>query len=346
MNKQTERKQNLRLIIETLRKQGPVAQVRLKEYCGLQASTVSYLINDLKQSNLVVDIGKEVTQGRVGKPGNVVGLNNEEAAFLGMYVEDTVLHTYLVGIDGTTLHSGCMEYAPWDVEKMIFSTISKELGSNSNIRGIGIAIKAIVYNDGRIKSGTRQGKEQADGAWNMMDLASDLRRAFHNVPIILENDANSAAELYRQEHSCNNFVLYMLNDIPFGIDCGLAIDGKVHRGQYGAAGEFFVKNLKVKQIHEATDKKEGAVGNILSTILPHMLQTAYLLDTERFVLTGSLFRDVSDEEIRQAQAYLSAVPVPVVIDNGSEQQLNPAKGVALRAIQNYIDGYLEEVAKR
>jgi hypothetical protein len=215
MNKQTERKQNLRLIIDTLRQLGPVAQARLKESCGLQASTVSYLINDLKQSNLVVDIGKEDTQGRVGKPGNMVGLNNEEAVFLGMYVEDTVLHTYLVGVDGTTLHSGCMEYAPWDVEKMIFSTIDQKLREQSNIRGIGIAIKAIVYNDGRIKSGTRQARDHGEGTWNMMDLASDLRRAFCNVPIILENDANSAAELYRQEYGCNNFVLYMLNDVAY-----------------------------------------------------------------------------------------------------------------------------------
>lgn len=346
MNKQTERKQNLRQIIETLRQLGPVAQARLKETCGLQASTVSYLIHDLKQSNLVMDIGKEDTQGRVGKPGNMVGLNNEEAAFLGMYVEDTFLHTYLVGVDGTTLQSGCEEYAPWDVEKMIFSTINRQLQNHHNIRGIGIAIKAIVYNDGRIKSGIRQGKEQQESAWNMMDLASDLRRAFQNVPIILENDANSAAELYRQEHNCDNFVLYILNAIPFGIGCGLTIDGKVHRGQYGAAGEFFVKNLEVNKIHEAAGKKEETVDNILSIILPHMLQTAYLLDTERFVLTGSLFRGISDEEIKRAKASLSSVPVPVVIDNGNEEHLNPAKGVALRAIQNYIDAFLEEVAKR
>ena len=85
MNKKTERKQNLRLIVEALQQLGPVAQIRLKEFCNLQASTVSYLINDLKQQNLVVDIGKEDTQGRVGKPGNMVGLNNREAAFLGMY---------------------------------------------------------------------------------------------------------------------------------------------------------------------------------------------------------------------------------------------------------------------
>lgn len=346
MNKKTERKQNLRLIVEALQQFGPVAQIRLKEFCNLQASTVSYLINDLKQQNLVVDIGKEDTQGRVGKPGNMVGLNNREAAFLGMYVEDTCLHIYLVGVDGTAISSDCIEYAPNDVKEVIFSAIEKELQKHDNLRGIGIAIKAIVYNDGHIKSGTRQGKEHMETSWDMMNLASELRSTFCNMPIILENDANSAAELYRQEHGCDNFVLYMLNDIPFGIGCGLTIDGKVQRGRYGAAGEFFVKDLKVKQVRAAADKKENTLGDMIPFILPHMLQTAYLLDTERFVLTGSLFRDASEEGIRQAKAQLSVVPVPVEIDYGSEQHLNPARGVALRAIHNYVDAFLEEMVKR
>lgn len=346
MNKKTEKRQNLRLIIESLQQHGPVAQTKLKECCNLQASTVSYLVNDLKQRNLVIDIGKESTQGRVGKPGNMVGLNNEAATFLGMYVEDTCLHVYLVGIDGTTLQGRCVEYTPSEVKNVIFSAIDEELQLHRNIRGIGIAIKAIVYHDGHIKSGTRQDKQHVKTSWDMMNLASDLRNTFHNIPIILENDANSAAELYRQEHNCDNFVLYMLNDIPFGIGCGLTVDGKVQKGQYGAAGEFFVKDLKANQLHpDSQNRKADTLSNTIRVILPHMLQTAYLLDPERFVLTGSLFRDVSDREIRQAKADLSALPVPVEFDCGSEQHLNPARGVALRAIQNYVDAFLDEVIK-
>ena len=123
MNKKTERKENLRLIIDTLRLSGPLAQARLKESCSLQASTVSYLVNDLRMCNLVVDIGKEDTQGRVGKPGNTISLNNEKAQFLGVYVEDDCLHAYLIGIDGKTLGYEYVEYTPSDVEKMIFAII-------------------------------------------------------------------------------------------------------------------------------------------------------------------------------------------------------------------------------
>ena len=40
-----------------------------------------------------------------------------------------------------------------------------------------------------------------------------------------------------------NVVLYVLNDIPFGIGCGLIMDGNLYRGKQGAAGEFFLKSL-------------------------------------------------------------------------------------------------------
>lgn len=344
MNKQTERKSNLRRIIETLRMCGPVPQARLKEQCGLQASTVSYLINDLKRENLVVDLGKEETQGRVGKPGNVVSLNNGAAVFLGMYVEDDCLYAYLVGIDGKTVSADCVEYAPSAVEQVIFATIREKMARYRNICGIGIAIKAIVYSDGRIKSGARHGGE--GGNWDLVNLPISLRTAFPGLPIIVENDANSAAELYRYEEKCDNFVLYILNDIPFGIGCGLMIDGQVYRGAAGAAGEFFVKDLQVQQIHQAADRRDGALERTLEMIQAHMMQTAYLLDPERFVLTGSLFRDVSDQDAQRARAYLARVPRPVALDYGPAQSLNPARGVALRAINTYIELYLEEMTKR
>lgn len=346
MNKKTERKENLRLIIDTLRLSGPLAQARLKESCSLQASTVSYLVNDLRTCNLVVDIGKEDTQGRVGKPGNTISLNNEKAQFLGVYVEDDCLHAYLIGIDGKTLGYEYVEYAPNDVEKMIFAIIETNLKAHHSIQGIGITIKAIVYNDGRIKSGIRRGSQDGKVSWDLVDLPDNLKEAFPDVPIIIENDANSAAALYRYTQKCDNFVLYILNDIPFGIGCGLMVNGKVYRGFTGAAGEFFVKDLKVRQIYADVDAKVGTADKIIPVILPHILQTAYLLDPERIVLTGSLFRNLSGQELENAYAYFGDVPMMVDIDGGEEQQLNPARGAAMLAIDDYIQRFVEEVAKR
>ena len=41
----------MRDIIELLRLYGSVPQSKLKQQCNLQASTVSYLVNDLRQRN-------------------------------------------------------------------------------------------------------------------------------------------------------------------------------------------------------------------------------------------------------------------------------------------------------
>lgn len=346
MNKKIERKHNLKLLIEMLRLFGPVAQARLKDYCNLQASTVSYLINDLKAENLVIDIGKEDTQGRVGKPGNMISLNNAEAQFLGIYVEDDGLDSYLMGIDGRTLHYSRTEYAPANVEKMICTVIEDALRLHANIRGIGITIKAIVYKDGHIKSGVRHDGNSGGNRWDLLDLPSELRARFPGVPIIVENDANCAAELYWYEQKCDNFALYLLNDRPFGIGCGLMINGKVYRGAQGAAGEFFIKDLDVEQIYADMKGKKGGLEKLLSTVLPHILQTAYLLDPERIILTGSLFSGITAQALDDAQVFLKAIPKPVVLDSGTEQTLNPAKGAAMLAINDYIDRFVEEVIKR
>ena len=91
MNKRNEKKQNLTMIIEMLRRYGAMTQARLKEYCGLQASTVSYLVSDLKQYGVIKDSGAEIQQQpKIGKPGNVIELDNNDSQFLGMYVEDWV----------------------------------------------------------------------------------------------------------------------------------------------------------------------------------------------------------------------------------------------------------------
>ena len=55
---------------------------------------------------------------------------------------------------------------------------------------------------------------------------------------------------------------------------------------------------------------------------------------------------LSEGELEKASAYFGDVPVTVDIDGGEGQQLNPARGAALLAIDDYIERFVEEVAKR
>ena len=104
MNKQNERHNNLLRIIDVLRTRKVTTQAELKEICSLQASTVSYLINDLRTFNFIKDSGKASCSGRkVGKPGLAISLNNEAACFLGIYLIDNAVELFVYGLDGEEL---------------------------------------------------------------------------------------------------------------------------------------------------------------------------------------------------------------------------------------------------
>lgn len=347
MNKKSERKQNLVMVIEALRRVGAMTQARLKEYCGLQASTVSYLVNDLKKYELVRDLGQVQQDGKVGKPGNTICLNNDKALFLGIYVEDERLFDYLIGIDGSTLGCHSVEFADADMEEIIFSVIRSNLALYPQIKGVGLTIKAIVYNDGSIKSGVRHHKGSEDKSWSFAGLPDALKTAFPEIPIIVENDANSVAELYCYESKpkTGNMVAYVLNNAPFGIGCGLMINGTIFRGSSGAAGEFFEKDSRVVEIAKDIHSEQDFIHKFMPLVLSHMMETAYLLDPECIVLTGSYFDEFGPESVQALEALFKRVPMPVIVANGKDR-LNPAKGVALLAINNYVASFVEEVVKR
>lgn len=345
-NKRTEKKQNLIKILTLFRRYRELTQARLKEFSGLQASTVSYLIGDLKRSGILMDAGQVQQEGRVGKPSSALRLNNDHAILLGLYVEDTHIVIYRIGVDGVTLHTDQVPLQSSDVKAAITRTVEDQLSAHTNIRGVGIAIKGIVYVDGSIRSGYRRDVDGKNMEWNFTGLHMDLQQKFPNIPIIVENDANCAAELFFhiKKMEVKTYAVYLINQQPFGIGCGLMLDGKIHRGARGAAGELFEKGDRFQNLSAQISRGEVTATAIAETILPHMMQTIFLLDLQMVVAAGNAFEELSAEDRMNVQNVFNAMPVPVEIADGDS--LNPAKGAALLATRKYLDVLIEEVMKQ
>ena len=169
---------------------------------------------------------------------------------------------------------------------------------------------------------------------------------FPNIPVVVENDANCAAELYhynvRREQK--NLVLYLLNQIPFGIGCGLILNDAIYRGRSGAAGEIFEKDAKFLKCADDLQRGNATVEQFLPAILPHMMETAYLLEPECIVLAGSYLNKLSERELKSLEPLWDGMPVPVVVAGG-EEHLNPAKGAALLVTDKFIETIIEEVMR-
>ena len=82
-----------------------MTQAHLKELMQLQGSTISYLVNDLRRQHLVKNSTKSIETVKVGKPGQLIELDNEYAYFLGIYLEETFFDAHVIGLADKEIYS-------------------------------------------------------------------------------------------------------------------------------------------------------------------------------------------------------------------------------------------------
>jgi glucokinase len=99
---------------------------------------------------------------------------------------------------------------------------------------VGISLGGIVNNKKGIIYWPREEKNTC--VYISLPLKDYLEKKF-NLPVIIENDANSCAFAeYKTNFSKYKNILYLFG----GIGCGIIIDGKIYHGKDGGAGEIFL----------------------------------------------------------------------------------------------------------
>lgn len=346
MTRNNDRKRNLGKMIDILKREGPMTQTMLKDYTNFQASTVSYLVNDLRNFGMVIDCGETLQGNGPGKPGNLIQLNNKLAQFIGVYVEDNQVNLYVIGLNGETIdfQQTKIEY-PTQVERVLIEMVQAKFHENSNIQGIGIAMKAMVLSGDKIRFGFRKGMLEQ---WELQGLKQRLNDHFEGIPIIIENDSNCTAILYQyqQKRDKMDLILYLLNRIPFGIGCAMLVKGELIKGANGAAGQYFYKGSKLIEYISNSEEK-GCLENIVDGLMPHISTTSYLFDPEKIVLSGSFLNEVKPETLSKVEAIIKSyrLPYEVILTEGN-LEFDPGKGAALIAINNFISDFIAKVGAR
>lgn len=346
MNKQHERKQNLFRVVEALQLGGPMTQSELKSCCALQASTVSYLVNDLRSFNLICEHeGLPAGEKKVGKPGVVIGLDNSAACFLGIYLIDDAIEMSIYGLDGRMIE--CERHPIEDdsmLEDTLISCISIQLKNHPQVRKVGIAVKGIIHNDGRLESGNRYPSPGRQTHWNFLSFVDNIRKGFPGYEVIVENDANCAALCYQFEDRLGDetSVTYVLNTRPFGIGLGLMVNGQLFRGSDGCAGEYYEDGSFLKDERDlSADKLEDTLGRLSN----HMKMVCYLMNPARLIICGSALCDADSHLAERLKNILSSLPCDVEVK--TEAHFNaPARGAALKAIDSFVREIIGGIERR
>ncbi len=350
MSKINERYRNMFTLFRTLRLEGTLTQADLKERLHLQASTVSYLVNDLRQQNLIINSEKSIQTSRVGKPGQYLELDNEVAYFLGLYLEETFIDAHVIGLADQEIHYQRFPLEDCPPEKLtdrVIEMIQQFTLVHENIKGVGIAVKSVVDSNGNLSSFKRTVMEmEVPRIWKVEGFSSKIRDAFPSLSVIVENDANCAAVYCQssEKHAYSSSMVFVINVRPFGIGCGITIEGELFRGFTGSSGETYFSNRSIQDLVEENNTHEDPV-RLMEMLKESILKGIYFLDPEQVFLTGGLFSDIPQTAMDEIASLFSTTPYPITI-LAQEHVSLPAKGAVLLVADAYVENLLSGIDRR
>lgn len=231
---------NLSVIMNQMRKKAPISRVALAQLTGLNKTTVSSLVDELLQRQLVREVGP-VTEKKRGHMATLLSLNPSVGFIVGCEV----------GVDFILVV--CANFAPeviWRHEehtdpsmgrdailelahKLLDDAIQRGYQQYDTLLGIGVGVSALI--------------DQATGTmlyapnlkWTEpFPIRTMLQEWFPNIPVIVDNEANIAAlgEHYFGVAQDHDEVLYISAGV--GLGGGVVHGGHVFSGVTGVGAEF------------------------------------------------------------------------------------------------------------
>jgi predicted NBD/HSP70 family sugar kinase len=225
---------NRQIVLNYVREHREISRAKISKLTELQRSTVSIIVDDLIGEGFLEEIGSGESTG--GRKPTMLQLQKGKAAVIGIDITPTYTNIASADLAGNHLQTESFLTSP-DMDETFAKIIAglkkiTDKVENPNLE-IGISIPGLV--DERQENVIHVPYFR----WENWKLSEDL---FHetNLRAIVENDANSIAlaELWignQDIHNLKNFITILVAE---GIGTGIAVDGKVYRGESGIAGEF------------------------------------------------------------------------------------------------------------
>lgn len=224
---------NRQIILNYVREEGPISRADIAKITELQRSTVSLIVDELLEADMVEEVYGESSGGR---PPQLLSLKASKAVALGIDLGKTRTVVGTSDLSGRLIEMKEFPTSP-DFETSINNIldaanyyINKNGGS---IEGIGISVPGLVESwNGEILN-------IPHFDWNRPKITKTIKKAT-GLPVIAENDTNAAAlaELWLGRPEISNVRNFVLVLIHIGIGTGIVFDGQLYRGKDGVAGEF------------------------------------------------------------------------------------------------------------
>ncbi|GAB2550618.1 ROK family transcriptional regulator [Leucobacter ruminantium] len=224
---------NQHRVVRAIREAGPLSQAEIARRTQLAPPTVSGIIRDL------VAHGFLHSEAGAGRRGAAVTIAPSAGVVAGVDFGHSHLEVAVADLAGRISRSRSVPLAPdtasGDALRLADSLIDEMLAAagrtRSELRAVGMAVPSPIGRDGTIDSG------MILPGWVGVDARLEAEAVFGCV-VLVDNDANLGA---LAEHALgagrgHDDLVYI--KVGSGVGCGLVLDGRVHRGSLGTAGEL------------------------------------------------------------------------------------------------------------
>jgi predicted NBD/HSP70 family sugar kinase len=219
-------------ILGILGTRGATSRAELARLLDVSSATITQLSKVLIARGLVTEL--DTTPSNGGRPARLLGLVRSAGSAVGVKVTADHVAVVQVGLAGTIEASRTVPFKSGrpDALDRLAHLLDDAIGDMSgHLLGVGVGIP------GSVDSRASGIVDAPTLGWTDARVGASLRARL-GLPVLVENDVNALAVADRLYGAGRDHRSYLVVTIGRGIGCGVVIDGVVHRGASGGAGEI------------------------------------------------------------------------------------------------------------
>ncbi|QTN01561.1 ROK family protein [Sediminibacillus dalangtanensis] len=241
-NQHVVKKGNKSLVLETIKDHSPVSRAETANLTGLNKGTVSSLVSELLEEQLISESGPGVSSG--GRRPVMLLFNQLAGYSIGIDIGVNYLLGVLTDLQGNICNEKRESYTDLTYEEIkvkLFDIIDHLIDaappSPYGIVGIGVGVPGTVSNTGEILLAPNL-------EWKNIHLQAVLERKYQ-VPVVIENEANAGAYGEKRFGAGKDLEDIIYVSAGIGIGVGLILNGSLYKGNNGFSGELGHMTIEV-----------------------------------------------------------------------------------------------------
>jgi len=225
---------NKNLVLNLVRRDAPLSRAQVSITTGLNKGTVSSLVAELVNEDLIYEIGPGKSSG--GRRPVLLMFQNQSGYAIGIDIGVNYLLGTLTDLSGSIIEKIEINTNDTIVDnvlnvlyKLISDLIALSPKASYGVIGIGIGVPGIVNENGKVLFAPNLD-------WKDIDLKHKIEDMF-NIPVQIENEANAGAYGERMFGKGKNSKNMIYLSVGIGIGSGLIINDRIYKGNNGYSGE-------------------------------------------------------------------------------------------------------------